>query len=95
MTELTELTVSTVLTVFTVFTVLIVETAKTVETKITENLKKYDSLSYSLTDNLKARDASASKKKKLLGLKNCRLGPFKTFVGGPRLVLNSFDKDTL
>ena len=48
---------STVLTVFTVLTVLIVETVKTVETEITENLKKYDSP----TDNLKARDASASK----------------------------------
>ena len=33
----------------------------TVWTEITENLKKYDLLTYSLTDNLKARDASASK----------------------------------
>ena len=49
LTELTELTVSTVLTVFTVLTVLIVETVKTVETEITENLKKYDLLTYSLT----------------------------------------------
>ena len=58
---------STVLTVFTVLTVLIVETVKTAETEITENLKKYDLLTYSLThlltDNLKARDASASKNK--------------------------------
>ena len=48
------------LTVFTVLNVLIVETVKTVWSEMTENLKKYDSL----TDNLKARDASASKKKK-------------------------------
>ena len=55
----------TLLTVFTVLTVLIVETVKTVETEITENLKKYHLLTHSLTDNLKARDASASKNKKM------------------------------
>ena len=37
------------------------QTVETVETVYTEDLKKYESLSYSLTDNLKARDASASK----------------------------------
>ena len=49
-------------TVETVETVDTVETVETVETVYTEDLKKYESLSYSLTDNLKARDASASKK---------------------------------
>ena len=37
------------------------QTVETVETVYTEDLKKYESLSYSLTDNLKARDASTSK----------------------------------
>ena len=47
-------------------TVEIVYTAETVETVETEDLKKYHSLTHSLTqlltDSLKARDASASKK---------------------------------
>ena len=34
---------------------------KNAETVLTEDLKKYDPLTYSLSDNLKARDASASK----------------------------------
>ena len=38
------------------------ETEKTVETVYTEDLKKYDLLTHLMTDNLKARDASASKK---------------------------------
>ena len=54
MTELTELTELTVLNVLSVETV---KTVETVETEETEDLKKYDSV----TDNLKARDASASK----------------------------------
>ena len=57
-------TVKTVLTVQTVQTVEIVETeetVQTVETVQTEDLKKYVLLTDSLTDNLKARDASASK----------------------------------
>ena len=45
-------------------TVETVETAEAEETEETENLKKYDSLTYSLTDNLKARDASASKNRR-------------------------------
>ena len=44
----------------TVETVEIVETVETVETVQTEDLKKV-SLTDSVTDNLKARDASASK----------------------------------
>ena len=58
------LTVSTVLnvwTVLTVWTVMAMWTVLTVWSEMTENLKKYDLLTYSLTDNLKARDASASK----------------------------------
>ena len=54
--------VKAVKTVETVETVGTVETAEAAETVYTEDLKKYDSLTYSLTDNLKARDASASKK---------------------------------
>ena len=42
-------------------TVETVETVETEETVQTEDLKKYDSLTDSLSDNLKARDASASK----------------------------------
>ena len=49
-------------TVEAVQTVETVETAEAAKTVYTEDLKKYDSLTYSLTDNLKARDASASKK---------------------------------
>ena len=37
------------------------ETLETAETVYTEDLKKFDSLTHLLTDNLKARDASASK----------------------------------
>ena len=46
------------------------ETVLAVETVKTEDLKKYESLTDSLTDNLKARDASASKKSKSLWCKN-------------------------
>ena len=38
-----------------------VGTVETVETIETEDLQKYRSLTYSLSDNLKARDANASK----------------------------------
>ena len=38
-----------------------VETEETEETVLTEDLKKKQSLTHLLTDNLKARDASASK----------------------------------
>ena len=62
--KLVKSTVMTVETVETVETVVTVETVETAETVLTEDLKKYDSLTDSLTDNLKARDASASKKAK-------------------------------
>ena len=54
--------VETVESVETVETIETAETAETAEAVMTENLKKYDSVTYSLSDNLKARDASASKK---------------------------------
>ena len=62
-------TVETVETVVTVESVETVETAETAETeeteetKLTENRKKKQLLTHLLTDNLKARDASASKKR--------------------------------
>ena len=54
----TVMTVETVETVETVQSVETVETVKTAETVLTEDLKKS---TYLLTDNFKARDASASK----------------------------------
>ena len=51
------------LTVLTVLTLVIVLTVETLETVETEELKKYEFL----TDNLKSRDASASKKPPLSG----------------------------
>ena len=59
---LVKLVKSTVTTVETVETVETAETVETKETVLTEDLKKKQSLTYSLTDSLKARDASASKK---------------------------------
>ena len=56
MTELTKLTELTELTELHMLTV------ETVETVQTDNLKKYELITHSLSDNLKARDASASKK---------------------------------
>ena len=50
-------------TVEAVQTVETVETAEAAKTVYTEDLKKYGLLTLSVTDNLKARDASASKKK--------------------------------
>ena len=58
MTVEAEETVVTEETMEPVETVETVKTVETVETDYTEDLKKYDLL----TDNLKARDASASKK---------------------------------
>ena len=56
-------TVQTVESVETVQTVATVETAETEETVLTEDLKKSNHLlTHSLTNNLKARDASAPKK---------------------------------
>ena len=57
------LTVFTVFTVSTVVIVLTLLTVETLETVETEELKKYELL----TDNLKSRDASASKKPPLSG----------------------------
>ena len=54
----TEDTVETVETVETVKTIVPIETEETVETK---DLKKYDLPTQLKTDNVKARDASASK----------------------------------
>ena len=48
-------------TVEAVQTVETVETAEAAKTVYTEDLKKYHSLTQSVSDNLKARDASASK----------------------------------
>ena len=65
-TVLTVWTVLAVWTVLTVWIVLAVWIVLTVLTEITENLKKVSLthlLTHLLTDNLKARDASASKKK--------------------------------
>ena len=57
-------TVETVEPVEPVETVETVEPVETVQTVFNEDLKKYELLTYllTLTDNLKARDASASKK---------------------------------
>ena len=60
-TEEAEETVETEETVEAVQTVETVETAEAAKTVYTEDLKKYDSLTHSVSDNLKARDASASK----------------------------------
>ena len=64
--------VETVQNAQTVQTVQTVEAAEAAETVYTEDLKKYDSLTYLLTylltDNLKARDASASKKCNIMRL---------------------------
>ena len=54
-------TVKTVETVETVETVNTVEPVETVQTVFNEDLKKYELLTHLLCDNLKARDASASK----------------------------------
>ena len=58
---LVKLVKSTVMTVEIDEPVETVETAVTVGTALTEDLKKYDSLTHSVTDNLNTRDASASK----------------------------------
>ena len=59
---LTVLTVSTLLTEFTVLIVLILLAALSVFIIFTEDLKRYHSQpTDSVTDNLKSRDASASK----------------------------------
>ena len=49
-------------TLQTLQTVETVETVETVVTVYTEDLKRYESLTHLITDNMKARDASASKK---------------------------------
>ena len=54
-------TVENVETEETVEAVQTVETAEVAKTVYTEDLKKYELLTYSVCDNLKARDASASK----------------------------------
>ena len=58
----TEEAEETVETEETVEAVQTVETVETADAANTEDLKKYELLTYSLSDNLKARDASASKK---------------------------------
>ena len=59
-------TVKTVETVETVETVNTVEPVETVQTVFNEDLKKYELLTHLLCDNLKAKDASASKKNLLM-----------------------------
>ena len=61
-------TVKTVETVETVETVNTVEPVETVQTVFNEDLKKYELLTHLLCDNLKARDASASKNVQILVL---------------------------